>query len=228
MRSTFLAAGFALTALAAGISAHELITTKLTWSREVSRIFYRRCIQCHRTGGSAFALTKYEEARPWAQAIKEEVLARRMPPWFAVKGFGEFENDGGLTQEEIEIISDWVEGGAPRGDDKLMPELPDVTARAPGSPESAESLEVKGELTLKRTTAVSAIRPAALGDGASLRLIAELRNGTVLPLIWIHNYNPRFPRTYHFKRAVMLPAGTTVRMDPPDAGSLALLVTSKR
>ncbi len=25
---------------------------------------------------------------PWAEAIKEEVLARRMPPWNAVKGFG--------------------------------------------------------------------------------------------------------------------------------------------
>jgi len=77
--------------LAGGLcSAHEPITTKLTWTREISRIFYKRCVTCHRAGGKApMPLVTYEEARPWAKAIKEEVLERRMPPWGAVKGFGE-------------------------------------------------------------------------------------------------------------------------------------------
>ena len=118
----------ALALLAGAVNqAHEVITTKLTWSREISRIFYRRCIGCHREGSSAFSLTSYEQARPWAQAIKEEVLSRRMPPWFAVKGFGEFKDDAGLSQEEIATIAAWVEGGAPRGDEKLLPELPDFS-----------------------------------------------------------------------------------------------------
>ncbi len=66
----------------------------------------------------------YDEARPWAKAIKEEVLERRMPPWEAVKGFGEFRDDRGLTQEEMETISGWVEGGAPEGEPKYLPALP--------------------------------------------------------------------------------------------------------
>jgi hypothetical protein len=61
-------------------------------------------------------------------AIKDEVLTRRMPPWNAVKGFGRFKNDLGLTQEELSLIADWVEGGAPEGDPMLMPVRPAAVA----------------------------------------------------------------------------------------------------
>ena len=40
---------------------------------------------------------------------KEAVLARRMPPWGAVKGFGDFRNDQGLSQAELDLITDWVD-----------------------------------------------------------------------------------------------------------------------
>ena len=65
------------------------------------------------------SLLTYESARPWAKAIKEEVLNRRMPPWGAVKGFGDFRDDPSLTQDEITRIAEWVEGGAPEGDPAL-------------------------------------------------------------------------------------------------------------
>jgi len=70
------------------------------------------------------SLTTYEEARPWAKAIKEEMLEKRMPPWHAVKGYGEFRNAPPLTQREIDLIVNWVEGGAPKGDDKDLPAAP--------------------------------------------------------------------------------------------------------
>ena len=92
---------------------HDIITTPLTWDREISRIVYARCASCHRQDGSAFPLLTYEQARPWAKSIEEETLERRMPPWGAVKGFGDFRNDQGLTQEQLELISNWVDGGAP-------------------------------------------------------------------------------------------------------------------
>ncbi len=38
-----------------------------------------------------------------------------MPPWGAVKGFGNFRNEQGLTQEQISLIADWVEGGVTQG-----------------------------------------------------------------------------------------------------------------
>ena len=102
-------------------SAHDTITTKLLWTQEISRIVNRHCVSCHREGGAAMSLATYEDARPWAKAIRDEVLARRMPPWGAVKGVGEFRGDPSLSQIEIDMIVNWVEGGAPKGDEVYLP-----------------------------------------------------------------------------------------------------------
>src|SRR5690349_19413632 len=91
------------------VESHDIITTKITWDREISRIVYDRCASCHHDGGESFSLMTYAAARPWAVAIKEETLSRRMPPWGAVKGFGDFRNDQGLTSEQLELITAWVE-----------------------------------------------------------------------------------------------------------------------
>jgi hypothetical protein len=105
--------------------AHEPITTKVRFNKEVIRIFERSCLSCHRPNGIApMSLATYEEARPWAKAIKEEMLEKRMPVWHAVKGFGEFRNTPALTQHEIDLIINWVEGGAPKGEDKDYPTTP--------------------------------------------------------------------------------------------------------
>src|SRR5687767_7300477 len=110
------------------LRAHDPVTTSLTWSQEISRIFIKRCVSCHRDGGSApMTLTSYGEARPWAKAIKEEVLDRKMPPWGAVKGFGEFRNDASLTQDEVLRIAEWVEGGAPEGDPQYLAVQPSIS-----------------------------------------------------------------------------------------------------
>jgi hypothetical protein len=107
-------------------NAHEVITTKITFNKEIVRILSKSCISCHRPGGlGPMPLTTYHEARPWAKAIKEEVLERRMPPWHAVAGYGEFTNDPSLAGREIDIITAWVDGGAPKGDDKDLAPLPD-------------------------------------------------------------------------------------------------------
>src|SRR4051812_38176109 len=47
---------------------HDPITTKLTWTREISRIVYKRCGSCHHANGKAMDLTTYDLARPWAKA----------------------------------------------------------------------------------------------------------------------------------------------------------------
>ncbi len=104
--------------------AHEPITTRVRFNKEVVRILQRNCLGCHHTGGIAMSLAAYDEARPWAKAIKEELLERRMPPWHAVRGYGEFRNAPAITQREIDLIVNWVEGGAPKGDDKDLPDGP--------------------------------------------------------------------------------------------------------
>lgn len=104
------------------IAAHNPITTKVTWTREISALLERRCISCHRPSGYAgFSLTTYGDARPWAVAIKEEVLSGSMPPWGAAPGIGQFANDRRLTRHEQELVAAWVDGGAPYSLDARTP-----------------------------------------------------------------------------------------------------------
>jgi len=71
------------------------------------------------------ALLSYEHARPWAKAIKEKVVSREMPPWGAdPKNSLKMRNDRSLTQEQIDTIVAWVDGGAPRGNDADLPPAP--------------------------------------------------------------------------------------------------------
>ena len=66
--------------LAAGAVLAHTPGMYLTWNKEVSRVFYARCAECHRTGGSAFSLMTYSEVQPHLTEIKNAVLNRRMPP----------------------------------------------------------------------------------------------------------------------------------------------------
>src|SRR5207247_1618115 len=91
----------------------------VTFTRDVAPIFYSKCVTCHRTGEVApMPLLTYENARPWARAIKEKVLLRQMPPWFADPKHGTFANDPSLTEKELQTIVKWVDSGAPQGDAK--------------------------------------------------------------------------------------------------------------
>jgi hypothetical protein len=123
-RTVLLTFAFCLFTFAISTRAHEPITTKVRFNKEVIRILQRNCLGCHQPGGIAFSLATYEQARPWAKAIKEEVLEKRMPPWRAMKGYGEFRNAPDLTQRDIDLLVNWVEGGAPKGDEKDLPATP--------------------------------------------------------------------------------------------------------
>jgi hypothetical protein len=108
--------GLRLALAVATPAAHDPITTKVTFSREIRAILTTHCTVCHSAGGPApMALTTYAETRPWARAIKEQVLTRRMPTWHAARGFGAFANDPSLTPFELSLIVAWVDGGLPQG-----------------------------------------------------------------------------------------------------------------
>jgi hypothetical protein len=205
------------------LSAHDVFSTKITWSREISRLVYKRCASCHREGGSSFALTTFEQARPWAKAIKEEVLERRMPPFAAVKGFGDIRDDQALTQDEIHLISDWVEGGSPEGEPALLPKNPQFETPAAAPQTSGVELIVDGSFTLQRSMSVAGIRPKSLLEGSWVKVIATLPDGAIEPLIWLYDYKPEFDRTYYFRKPLKLPTGTKIENYPPSAGSISLV-----
>jgi len=205
--------------------AHDIITTKITFSKEISRLIYKRCATCHHEGGAAFSLLTYDQARPWAKAIKEEALERRMPPWEAVKGFGEFRDDRGLTEEELETISAWVEGGAPEGDPKYLPPRPKLAAwQDPAAPKGSSEVVVADGARLSATSKVLAIRAKNLKAGATVQIVAIRPDSSVEPLLWLYQYNPAFHRTYYYASAVALPAGTKIEMSPAGAGTVGLFV----
>jgi hypothetical protein len=96
-----------------------------TFTKDVAPILYERCAQCHRPNFIApMSLLDYKSARPWAKSIREAVLSRKMPPWFADPQYGHFANDPRLNQREMAIIKAWVDGGAPEGDARDLPKAP--------------------------------------------------------------------------------------------------------
>jgi hypothetical protein len=205
-----------LAGLPGAASGHDVITTKITFDREIVRIVNARCAICHREGGSAFSLTSYSEARPWAKAIQEEVLERRMPPWGAVKGFGEFRDDQALTPEQIELIGDWVEGGSPEGEPKDLPETPKWTAPAP-PPHGSAKLAVSGEYKLRQSLDLAGIWPKKIDSGASFQMVAELPDGSIQPLLWLQPYKPAFGHPFWLREPLALPSGTIIQGVPPGA-----------
>jgi hypothetical protein len=93
-----------------------------TFHKHVEPLLQARCQNCHRPGEAApMSLLTYKDARPWAKAIKEAVLVRKMPPWFADPKHGQFANDRRLSQDEIDTVVAWVDGGAKEGDPKDAP-----------------------------------------------------------------------------------------------------------
>ncbi len=102
----------------------------VTFATDVAPIIFNKCANCHRPGEVApMPLTSYQEVRPWSKAIREEVVKRTMPPWYADPHTStlRFANDRQLSQKEIDIIVAWVDGGAPKGNDADLPALPKYT-----------------------------------------------------------------------------------------------------
>jgi hypothetical protein len=62
------------------------------------------------------AFLTYEQVRPYAKAIKADILQNKMPPWPADPHSVKFSNDRSLTPAEVQTISAWVDSGAKEGD----------------------------------------------------------------------------------------------------------------
>ena len=102
---------------------HTPIASRWNYNEHLFPIFQDNCGNCHREGGIApMSLVTYQEAYPWAQSIREEVLGLRMPPWRAEDGFGDFSNGHALTAQEMDMILEWSSGGYPQGPRDLEPE----------------------------------------------------------------------------------------------------------
>ena len=160
------------------------------------------------------SLMKYDEARPWAVAIREEVLNRRMPPWPAVKGYGDFKGDLSLSAQEISILANWVEGGAPEGEPEYLPSHMHIE-NLPKTPiPSGFQLAVRNGFVLPKATGAVAIRVSSAPEDRQIKVQALLPDGQVEPLLWLLPTPTKKRRTLVYKQAVKLPAGTRIETSP--------------
>jgi hypothetical protein len=215
----------ALVALAGAAAAHDRITTRVTWTADISRIVEARCVTCHSAAGRGpMPLETYEDARPWARAIKEEVLTRRMPKWHAVRGYGDLSNDPSLSPFEIALVVAWVDGGAPKG---IAPPgaTNDMAAPPVATPVAATDppgLTLPcGEQPLPEGV-LTAVTPV-LERGQSAGIAVRQPDGRREIVAWIRDFDPDFPTTYRLRVPVALASGS--RLTTEGSGACAVTVT---
>jgi hypothetical protein len=99
-----------------------------TYTKDVAPILYKHCTTCHRPGEiGPMSLLTYDDVRPHAKDIRDEVGDGNMPPWHAAPGHRKLANDRSLTQAERDTLLRWVNNGSPKGDPKDMPPMPKYT-----------------------------------------------------------------------------------------------------
>jgi hypothetical protein len=110
-------------------AAAKKAAAKFTYANGVGALLNEKCVSCHRPGEVApFSLMGYENAKKWAPMVAAVTHSKRMPPWKAVAGYGQFEDENRLSAEQIGMLKSWFESGAPRGDKKLEPKTPTFPA----------------------------------------------------------------------------------------------------
>ena len=155
--AAILAGAIVLAVAWAPVKADDPVSTSVSFNREIIRIIQRKCEPCHAPGGLAMSLSDYRDARTWGRAIREELVAHRMPPAIVARGYGRYETDPSLNAREIATFLTWLDGGMPRGDEADRP--PAVAIDAAGDiGEStgirlalpAQTLAPAGDLVVRR------------------------------------------------------------------------------
>jgi hypothetical protein len=212
------------------VTAHDPITTRVTWNGEIARLIQARCVECHASGvKDSIALATYEEARPWAKAIREEVLTRRMPIWRAARGYGDFSNDPSLSPFEIALIVAWADGGAPKGTDAVNKQV--ETDKAKGSRRERGAKPRQISLPCRDQPLppgrLLAVRPQ-LTEGGSVGIAVRQPDGTREIVAWIRNFEAKFATTYWLRTPVTLRKGSRLIAESADRCSLTATLASPR
>jgi hypothetical protein len=119
--------------LARAGNAHEGVTSKFTYNADVYPVFLKRCGHCHTDGGvGPMSLLKYEDAFPWAESLRAEMLAATTgDPHDFVKAAHRQ-----ISARELDVVLDWATGGTPEGDKAQTPPLASLQVEwADGQPD---------------------------------------------------------------------------------------------
>lgn len=131
-------------------SLEAIAATPPDYATDVAPIVIEQCASCHREGGiGPFALDSHLMLQGWSPMIREVLLTKRMPPMQVDPAIGHFDNDRGLSGDQIEKLIGWIDAGAPRGAATVDPlaevQFPDRKAWQLGEPDfiiRAPALEI--------------------------------------------------------------------------------------
>ena len=83
---------------------------------QVSGIIYNKCTSCHRSGESGpMSFTNYDEVASLGNMINYVTQSGYMPPWPPDQEYSTLLDEHFLTDNEKQVISDWVLNGMPQG-----------------------------------------------------------------------------------------------------------------
>ena len=84
-------------------------------------------------------MTNYDVVFRYASLIKPAVLSGQMPPWHADPHVGQFANDTRLAPEQVDLLVNWIDRGAPRGTgtDPIATNVPPPVVDWPRGPPNA-------------------------------------------------------------------------------------------
>ena len=102
-------------------------TSDITFTEDISSIIYNKCTSCHRSGESGpMNLTSYEEVASLGNMIEYVTQNNYMPPWPPDPNYTPHSllDERFLTEDEKNLISEWVNQGMLEGDPELEAEIP--------------------------------------------------------------------------------------------------------
>jgi thiol-disulfide isomerase/thioredoxin len=96
-----------------------------TFNRDIAPLLFAKCAECHRPGEVApFSLLSHGDAAKRAGFLATVSRSRKMPPWTAEVGHGDFLATRQMTEQQIGLFEAWAKAGAPEGTADDLPQQP--------------------------------------------------------------------------------------------------------
>ena len=204
-------------ALAAGSEAHKGATSKFTFNDDVYPIFMSRCGRCHVDGGvGPMSLLKYEDAFPWAESLRSELLAAYPE---AASGADAPKVDSHdfvkaahrqIVARELDVVLEWATGGTPEGDPAKAPApaavkndwsggkpgliaaIPSPFKMAPNDTESTQEFIIPLAVSLPRNASQLDLLPGNPAIVRSAAILLRGPDGSTRPLgTWFPRQSPQ-------------------------------------
>ncbi|WP_437223850.1 redoxin family protein [Planctomicrobium sp. SH661] len=98
------------------------VPEQVTFNEHIAPLLAKHCQDCHRPGTAApFSLITYSDAISHAGMIAEVVRSGQMPPHFASREHGKFENLREMSPQDRALIMAWAQKGKVEGDPAKLP-----------------------------------------------------------------------------------------------------------